>query len=297
MRISTILAPVDFSPDSVKAAHFAAEMARRCSARLALLHVDHLPDFSVRMAERVAADVWESYMRERGVALHRQLEELSRSFGGNVALAVARDHTATAILRHVADHDFELVVMGPHGKHESEAFLAGSTVLAVAGRAACPVLVTRETAPSRLPEHGAFRRPLLAISNEKRAETAASLLPALVAGGATVDLVHVFQPIEAGRGPALPAEIVESESQSRKAIRARLAHLAEVIGSQGFECSLDIEQGTPGTVFMQRLAAQHNDLIIVGRSARPTQSGALGSLTQRLLLHSPIPVLVLADNL
>ena len=47
MRIERILCPVDFSDASREALHFAADLAKQYAARLTLLHVYHVPAYTL----------------------------------------------------------------------------------------------------------------------------------------------------------------------------------------------------------------------------------------------------------
>jgi nucleotide-binding universal stress UspA family protein len=298
MYPTSILTPIDFSESSIRAARFALALARRHGTTLSLLHVDHLPAVSMRMAARVAADVWEEYLHERNVSLQRQLDDLARTLGGaQIQTLLSRDDdTARAIVSRAANQSSQLIVMAPHGAGQSQRFLLGSVAFEVAANAPCPVLVTRLGAGRTLPDAGWFLHPVVAVSDAPR-EITGRLVAALAAPGAVIDLVRVLEPHEPTAGPPLPRRVRESLFEQRAAARARLERAASEWTAAGVTPRVQIEAGDAATTLLEHIVASDNDCIIVGGRSERRGSGPLGAVARRLLQHAPVPVTIVPPSI
>ncbi len=141
-----ILCPIDFSEHSRLAMLEAAAITRRVGAQLFLLHVleerrpvsraDVLapPEFLARLSEGAQRDLaaWKSVA-----------EELAP---GRVITEMVGGHPATEILRVAREGDFDLVVIGTHGRRGLRRFVIGSVAAEVARSASCSVEVVRSKA-------------------------------------------------------------------------------------------------------------------------------------------------------
>lgn len=291
MQPRHILAPVDFSGDSMVAAQFGLTFAERYGATLTVFHVDQLPAFSERMAERVAADVWAEYVQDRSRVVQQQLDGLVRELGGGrIETALARDDVAVAIAGHVAEHDDDLVVMAPHGAGSSTHFLLGSVTSDVAANAACPVLVARQRQGFTLPRDAAFRNLLLAVGPAGIDEEMLGWARALAAPGGRIELFHAYEPGE--RGLPWPDFIADAVNSTRAQLRSELERTAEVLDKAGFEASAHTTRGDAAPELVDHIAKQGSDLVLVGRRSPRGRAGVLGSVAQRMLRHAEIPVVV-----
>ena len=140
----TIIAPVNFTPNSKNAARYAADMALAVQADLYLLYVLQLP---VSVAEFPLNDYVFNEMRESGVEALKQLsEELVKRTEGKVAIFV---HMETGPVECRIEefcqekHPF-VVVMGASG-HSLETALAGSSVVAAIRHLPYPLIVVPES--------------------------------------------------------------------------------------------------------------------------------------------------------
>ncbi len=291
MQPRRILAPVDFSDDSTTAARFGLALAERYGAALTLFHVDRLPAFSERMAERVAADVWAEYVKDRSKIIQQQLDAMLRRLGGgHIETALARDDIAVAIAEHVAEHGDDLVVMAPHGVGSSTHFLLGSVTSDVAANAACPVLVARQYKKRLLPDDGAFRRLLIAVPADGIGEEMTGWARVLAAPGAHIELFHTFEPGDPGL--PWPEFIADAIKSTRATLRNDLEGTAELMRNEGFEATVHVTRGDAVTELLDRIPDEGFDAVLVGRRSPRGRAGVLGSVAQRLLRHAEIPVVV-----
>lgn len=147
-RLDRVLAAVDFSPVSVRAAREAARWARVLGGSLTLFHapwVQWSRLFRGSVAEWAAGEVGED---ARALLRHAQaaLAELARELSED-GLAVATDvgsfgtSPADMIAARVTEPDVDLVVMGTHGRGGLERAVLGSVAESVIRRSPRPVLV------------------------------------------------------------------------------------------------------------------------------------------------------------
>lgn len=144
-ELSKILVTTDFSPEALPAVEWAAGLARRLSAQVALLYVveDHLPPILMGVSEAERRAILEEH-RERALAkLTAYGEEHLEGCSFTVA---ARVGTASReILLFAEQEGKELIVMASHGYGPLRQVLLGSTAERVLHHAACAVTVV----PSR----------------------------------------------------------------------------------------------------------------------------------------------------
>jgi nucleotide-binding universal stress UspA family protein len=144
LRVKSILVPLDFSPPSMKALHYAAAFARQFKAKLTLVHVVEpvaTPDFAasfplalendklMAVATRQLEGVVKAARIPRGT-VEKVLVRFGRSF--NEIAAAARSRKV------------DLIIISTHGYTGLKHALLGSTTERVVRHAPCPVLVLRQ---------------------------------------------------------------------------------------------------------------------------------------------------------
>lgn len=139
-----ILVPTDFSESSHRALVAACELARRFDASICMVHV-YPPVLSTYPEGHLAIN--DTTHAELGKYLEKSLEatreEGERLLGRKVSaeLAVGRDFEE--IVRYATDGEFDLVVMGSHGKGVLSRFFLGSVTERVLRKSPCNVFVVR----------------------------------------------------------------------------------------------------------------------------------------------------------
>ena len=130
--MKTILAPVDFSHASTNALLFAAEMAKRASARLLVLNI-------LQHGEN----------EEDAKNLLKSVEaDLQKTFGSDLVCetSAAHGHLITTLKKIVAVEKPDLIVMGTKGASGLKKLLMGSNTVNVIANTKTPVLVIPEVA-------------------------------------------------------------------------------------------------------------------------------------------------------
>jgi nucleotide-binding universal stress UspA family protein len=158
-RRPRLLVPTDFSPCSDAALGCAKRMAAKMSGSVCLLHVIEQPPTGVTFGSELCAPeslhARQAQTENARVELGRRMLADSRS-----RIAVTGDivfgASAAMISAYAADHAFDLIVMGTHGRSGIAHLLMGSVAESVIRTARCPVLTVK-------PRHDARVR---AVGNE-----------------------------------------------------------------------------------------------------------------------------------
>ena len=142
--IQRIVVPIDFSEPSIRAAQYAAALARRLDASLHLVHVFEPSD--------LASGPFEFYGKPPATMLdqmywekRRQLVAIGSSLEGatNITSEVRHGTPADSISQAAIDYGADLVIMATHGRTGLSHLLMGSVAEQVIRTARCPVLVVR----------------------------------------------------------------------------------------------------------------------------------------------------------
>jgi universal stress protein A len=143
--IQQIVVPIDFSDASVRAAQYAAALARRLDASVHLVHV-------LEPSEMVGG-TFEFYGGPPAEYLDRlywkrrsQLVAVGASLGDGVHVTSEVRHgtPADSIKNAAIDYGADLVIMSTHGRSGLSHLLMGSVAEQVIRTARCPVLVVRD---------------------------------------------------------------------------------------------------------------------------------------------------------
>ncbi len=138
-QVKRILVAVDFSEASREALEFAAALAKRLGAEIALLHVFEGVPGELRILEAAYVDTsfrdeaaqnlaeWTTNLRAAGVTATGEVREAAAVSGGIIGMAQKTKA--------------DLIVIGRHGTQQLERMFASNTVAKVLRHAPCPVLV------------------------------------------------------------------------------------------------------------------------------------------------------------
>ncbi|NEC67548.1 universal stress protein [Streptomyces sp. SID9727] len=143
MQHQPVIAGIDITPDSLLAAGWAADEARRRSAPLLLLHGHDPSFFADAGTERQAAEQ----------ALAGTLDWVREHYGDVEASAELVDRPEADLLTE-RGREAQMVVVGSRRPGPVTGFLLGSVGLRVLSRADCPVVLIRGGDVSRRPRSG-----------------------------------------------------------------------------------------------------------------------------------------------
>ena len=142
MEIKDILVPVDFSPTSIRAVEFARSLVDK-DGEVYLLHV-----IDIDFVRRVSSEGFSEHeaattrLRNRAEEMLREILEQLPEPEPKVETMVVVGKPFAEILRVAADLDFQMIVLGTHGREpgDIEELLFGSTAEKVLRAARVPVL-------------------------------------------------------------------------------------------------------------------------------------------------------------
>jgi universal stress protein A len=143
VKLSHLLAPTDFSPNSEKAVDYAVQLARRLGAKLTLLHVVPEPGALDYSMEGVSIQEIQEWEKEAEIKLTEQLARAQLEYEAVEALRVSALHPRDEIVRVAMDLSADLLVISTHGYTGWKHFLFGSDAEKIVQHAPCPVLVVR----------------------------------------------------------------------------------------------------------------------------------------------------------
>lgn len=148
IKVDSILVPVDFSENSLKAARYGAELARKLGSRLFYYHVIHqrVVDSTREMCEKGYKGQFVKVMRSLVESRKDDLAELvpqSWREGLDVELEVGKGKPADEIIKFAKEKHVDLIVVATVGRTGLQAAITGSVATHVLNRAPCPTMVVR----------------------------------------------------------------------------------------------------------------------------------------------------------
>lgn len=285
-----IVIPVDSSAHAAAAAQLGVTLARRHGASVTLFRALDFTLYTV-----VAPQVWESYNAERVRASQVDLDELKAQLADaagpvvRIETAVREGHAAESIVAFAAERDADLIVMGTYGANRGEQFLLGSVAARVTRAASCPVLVTRSDRKSA-PEDGAFRFPLVAVDYSKFSLPAARLAASLAADDATIELLHTVH------WPGGTGDMSAALEAARAAELERLEAFAAKVDVAEVPFTVRADLGRAAEHILDYIARSKTDVVIVGAHGRDERSSHLGTVADRILRGSSVPVVLIPER-
>lgn len=153
-----ILVPTDFSAGSRAALDHAAGLAERFGATVVALHVWQPP--ALMRADDAVSLGGQSYQTLADLARTRVASEmdaflapLAENDGLWFRRQIAMGDPGNTILSVADEGEFDLIVMGTHGRTGLKRVILGSVAEKVTRRASCPVLTIRQSSADAGVEH------------------------------------------------------------------------------------------------------------------------------------------------
>jgi nucleotide-binding universal stress UspA family protein len=189
---------------------------------------------------------------------------------------------ADALVEQAKEHGADLIIVGKRGLNALERSLLGSVSTKVVHDAACDVLVT---APGS--SNGQAASIVVGYDGSEHADRALDRAVELGSGGqvVVVSTARLTMPVRASMSAVDPVEVEASEA-SLEAAKERLS-------SQGVDARFVEGHGDAADVLIREAESADASLIVVGtRGLNLAQRAVLGSVSTRVVMHSPYDVLV-----
>jgi universal stress protein A len=279
-----ILFPVDFSASCDAMAPFVLRAAAILGAKVTLLYVLEPSTAGFEPLRRPAPDIDE----DRKEAARARLDSyLTWAFPlHEIPRLLAKGEAAAQITRVARESGFELIIMPTHAG-VFRRMLLGSTAAKVLNDADSLVLTTlhAETIAPRQIEHREIACAVgLGADSERVLRRAIEVAEKI---HANLSIIHAIPAIE--RGLPLQLELHEGvRSMAIQAARDRLSEIERVLGSHA---RIHIVAGRIKDAVTETAKRLQADMLVVGRSSQPGESGRLRDLTYAIVRDAPCPVL------
>lgn len=297
LTIRKILFPTDFSNASTAALGHAVMLAENFSAELTLFHVAadehhmqqaHFPE--LEKAGDELEDMIEAQLAEiTGATKPRRLP---------VKRVVRQNREPVQeIANYGAAENFDLLVMGTHGRTGMAHLLMGSIAENLVRVASCPVLTVREHMEKE--DVSPYLNILVPVDFSAHAEKALKYGIALAMNfEATLTVLHVLDV------PVQPAYYEIDESfllQKQPGIEAMtheaLHHLVKKYAPKRLEYTAECIVGRAYAEIVNYASTHDSDLIVLGTHGLSSlQKFLLGSTAAKIVRHAPCPVLTVKEK-
>lgn len=287
VRIKKILLPLDGSAFAERATPVAQQLALALHADLLVVRI--IPTLVWAYAAAggpTSAEVYERLLREEDEAVEQYLTRMVASgeaLGIKTLTIAARGEVASALLDIIKDEQIDLVVMSTHGRTGAERFALGSVADRVLRGGSAPTLLLRSFHDGAAQVPTQLSRAVVTVDGSKLAESAFGIIEALAGSVITsVTLLRVL-PLDAGAGQTQDARNYLYDVAQR---------LRERLGAARVEVNTSLEYGPVAERILED-GEQRRDLIVMATHGETgARRWAYGSVTDRVLHGSQMPVLV-----
>ncbi len=291
MQIKKILIPVDFSEFSDRAVKYALAVAEKFSSEIVLLHAVVL--FQDDIGEEQKLEEYETWIRKHEHHINRQMNSRKQKIsdrGLKVETVILRGiSSADTVLDYLKDHQFDLVVMGTHGRAGLKHLLQGSVAEKVVRLSPVPVLTVHRSV-----EDFQLKNILVPIDfsaySKAAADSAVSLAKIF---GARIDFIHV---IEQEIHPSFYASGVESIFEIDTGLGARVRENMKEFLADQLPSDLDkqfvVKEGKAHKEIVEYSKEHQSDIIVIAtHGLTGLDYILLGSTTEKVVRWSNTPVL------
>jgi len=186
------------------------------------------------------------------------------------------------IVRAADDLRADMLALGARGVGRLKRLLVGSTSLAAARYAPCPVAIVQGRAR-------AVRRALVAVDGSEGSRAALRFLSLFdLVREARVSLLHVLQG---------PAHTGGERGKPQTEVEKMLTDAATVLGAGRYPIERLVVDGDPGRQIVSIASSRNVDLIVLGaRGLRTLGRLLLGSVSETVLHHAGRPVVIVRSE-
>lgn len=295
MKFNKILVPIDFSEYSERAFSYALAVSGQFGSQLTLVNIDELFR-SVYPEDGMQLYNPEETVRKRIELIQSQLQKyIQRAAEKNIpaTYAIVRgDSVSEKLLEHIGQNQYDMVVMGTHGRTGLKHVFLGSIAEKIVRLSPAPVLTIHECV-----DCFKVKKILVPIDfsaySLQALEYAKSIANSL---GAEITVMHV---IERVIYPAFYPEgyypLVDFEPKLQGQMLESLDTFLKQIPD--FTADKVVTAGRPSDEIVQYAGNNKFDLVIMAtRGLSGLQHLIVGSTAERIVRLSPIPVLTVRSE-
>jgi len=296
MKLKKILVPVDFSEYSKKALEYAFLWGDEFGADITLLHVNTVFHAQHKLPE--FADTFLKIADAVEQKIHLWMKKHHRKYrSGQLDIEIVQGASAAKeILKYIANHSFDLVVMGTHGRTGSKHILLGSVAEKVSRLSPVPVLTVHRDAKAL-----EVKNILVPIDLDDYAKKTVDQALALAnIFDARIHLLHVIERI-------IPDSLNLTKTDMRKffeldpdAKKHATELMLDLVGDDirpGMHLQL-VEIGDPQTEIIRYADKNKIDLIMMATRgfSKFDYFWSWGSISEKVVRHANCPVLVIRQT-
>ena len=296
MQLKQILVPTDFSENAQHAVSYATELAKRCSAKIHLLHTPVIPTYLLMdLSYSPGPEAVTRILNDSQAALDEQAKDLAAA--GVEYFTVIREGTVHEVIRDYArEHDVDLVVVGTHGRAGVSKLMYGSVTERVIKTVHTPIIIIPPeggTMPSSIVVAYDFSAPA------KRAAEVACAIHQLFGG--PLHIVHSYLDVW-GEYTDRGAVVGEAAEKRRQALHLGLEEMLETESKELFSgeapsIQTHLVTGDPAEGLLRVAHDVDATLICAGTTGKSgIERLLIGSVARRLLHDSKVPLLLTHDD-
>lgn len=288
MSFKKILCPTDFSAGSQHAMSIAVRLAWEADAELVLLHAWHVPAAAYPAEEPLAPGLLQHLTDDARRGLDAAAQEATALGAKRVTSRLLNGVPWSAIVETLDEPEFDLAVMGTHGRTGVARFLLGSVAEKVVRHAPCSVLAVRPDGESR-----PFMHALCPVDFSDGARPSLDAAAELVRpGGAGITLLHVVEaPVPYAGDLPDPEFLRDLDRRSADALERMASQLRERVS---VPVTVLPRIGWPGAEILAVIDRDPTiDLVVMGSHGRTgIKRVLLGSVAEKVVRHARCPVFV-----
>ena len=279
VALGNILVPTDFSEFSERALEYPAEIARRYSAIVHLLHVV-TPDLSTEALtpQSLPANI----DRERGAAADQLHSRAERLTGIQHRTWLEYGYVLDVVRTLIQAQHIDLIVVGTHGRSGFKKFVLGSVAEAIFREAACPVLTVGPKAHD-LAAPGKLRHILYPVEPLEESHLAVNYAVSLAERNeASLTLLHVL----AENNP--DARSIERINACRELLLSLIPEQVQLPSAA--ECRIEFSK-SPTEMIVKVAQELPADLIVMDVRREASLAAHLPDTASKVVTGAPCPVL------
>lgn len=272
-----IIAAIDFSNTSLKAARQAAYIAQKNNAILHFLHVidKHYESFSIIDPLIFNKSLYDKFAEKATEKINQLAEEYQKEYNIKVYTHVVVGSISEEILNASKSLHADLIVMGTHGYKPIESLIIGSNAYRTLSKSKIPVLVLSESS-----EKSNIEKILMPVStnviSRYKVDYTLSLAHKMNANVTTLVVIGENEEDELGKMKVVIKQIEQEAEKYKVNVESFIKDHVQ----NGVRTIIDFA------------IENKNDLIVLMDEADAQETGIFFSIiSQQIIHHAPVPVL------
>ena len=293
MTFKKIAVPVDFSGFSDKAVEYAMFIAGKFCADITLVHAILLHQEDVDEEEHFQA--YEKIIREKEAVRNKRLEskcKVGKERGLQVNSALIRGFSAAdSILDYLQDNDFDLIIMGTHGRTGLKKLMLGSVAERVVQLSPVPVLTVHKDT-----DETDIKKILVPVDFSEYSKIAVKQAIALSREfKASLQFLHVVQLEDHPEFYTVSFDPILEENPDLEMHIAK--NLIKLTGISEKEATYVVKEGKVHKEIKTYAEENHVDLIVMAtHGMSDLEHFLVGSNSERVVRIAPCPVLTVRKS-